>query len=118
MALKNSTEKEVTAKTDQTEYPLKGLRVLDLTEGYTGPYLSFMLAEAGAEVTKIEPVGGDWSKELSPQTKHGVSALYQSFNRNKTIKEIDIQSENGRQEFESLLSETDILIEDWKKRCK
>ena len=112
---KNSTKKETIAKTDQAEYPLKGIRVLDLTEGYTGPYLSFMLAEAGAEVTKIEPVGGDWSKELSPQTKHGVSALYQSFNRNKTIKEVDIQSDKGRQEFESMLSETDILIEDWKE---
>ena len=60
-----------------------------------GRGIAISLAEAGAEVTKIEPVGGDWSKELSPQTKHGVSALYQSFNRNKTIKEVDIQSENG-----------------------
>lgn len=100
---------------ESPEYPLKGIRVLDVTQGYTGPYLSFMLAEAGAEVTKIEPKGGDWSKELSPQTKKGVSALYQSFNRNKKIIEMDIQSEEGSKDFESLLSQTDMLIEDWSK---
>lgn len=105
--------KELTS--ESPEYPLKGIRVVDITQGYTGPYLSFMLAEAGAEVTKVEPIGGDWSKQLSPQTKKGTSALYESFNRNKEIIEIDIQSEDGERDFQSLLNQADILIEDWSK---
>ena len=100
-------------KSDQPEYPLKGIKVLDVTQGYAGPYLTFMLAEAGAEVVKIEPTGGDWSKELSPQTKKGVSALYQSFNRNKEIIELDFSTDEGIKEFENQLSNTDILIEEW-----
>lgn len=100
-------------KSDQPEYPLQGIKVLDVTQGYAGPYLTFMLAEAGAEVVKIEPTGGDWSKELSPQTKKGVSALYQSFNRNKEIIELDLSTDEGIKEFENQLSNTDILIEEW-----
>ena len=109
----NEQRDHVKAKTEGPEYPLKGIKVLDLTQGYTGPYLSFLLAEAGAEVIKIEPIGGDWSKDLSPQTKKGVSALYQSFNRNKTIVEIDLQTDQGKKEIQSYLEDTDILIEEF-----
>lgn len=101
------------AKSNEPEFPLKGIKVLDATQGYAGPYLTFMLAEAGAQVVKIEPNGGDWSKELSPQTTKGVSALYQSFNRNKEIIELDLSSDEGRKEFENQLSNADVLIEEW-----
>ena len=100
-------------KSNEPEFPLKGIKVLDVTQGYAGPYLTFMLAEAGAEVVKIEPNGGDWSKELSPQTSKGMSALYQSFNRNKEIIELDLSSDEGRKEFENQLSNADVLIEEW-----
>ena len=100
-------------KSNEPEFPLKGIKVLDVTQGYAGPYLTFMLAEAGAEVVKIEPNGGDWSKELSPQTSKGMSALYQSFNRNKEIIELDLSNDEGRKEFENQLSNADILIEEW-----
>ncbi len=100
-------------KSNEPEFPLKGIKVLDVTQGYAGPYLTFMLAEAGAEVVKIEPNGGDWSKELSPQTSKGVSALYQSFNRNKEIIELDLSNDEGRKEFENQLSNADVLIEEW-----
>lgn len=101
------------AKSNEPEFPLKGIKVLDATQGYAGPYLTFMLAEAGAQVVKIEPNGGDWSKELSPQTTKGVSALYQSFNRNKEIIELDLSSDEDRKEFENQLSNADVLIEEW-----
>ena len=100
-------------KSNVPEFPLKGIKVLDVTQGYAGPYLTFMLAEAGAEVVKIEPNGGDWSKELSPQTSKGMSALYQSFNRNKEIIELDLSNDEGRREFENQLSNADVLIEEW-----
>ena len=100
-------------KSNEPEFPLKGIKVLDVTQGYAGPYLTFMLAEAGAEVVKIEPNGGDWSKELSPQTSKGMSALYQSFNRNKEIIELDLSNDEGRREFENQLSNADVLIEEW-----
>ena len=109
----NKPKDPVKELSDSPEYPLKGIKVVDTTQGYTGPYLSFMLAEAGADVIKVEPIDGDWSKELSPQTDKGVSALYQSFNRNKTITGIDLQTDEGQSEFESLIKDADILIEEW-----
>ncbi len=109
----NKPKDPVKELSDSPEYPLKGIKVVDTTQGYTGPYLSFMLAEAGAEVIKVEPIDGDWSKELSPQTDKGVSALYQSFNRNKTITGIDLQTDEGQSELESLIKDADILIEEW-----
>ena len=109
----NKPKDPVKELSDSPEYPLKGIKVVDTTQGYTGPYLSFMLAEAGADVIKVEPIDGDWSKELSPQTDKGVSALYQSFNRNKTITGIDLQTDEGQSELESLIKDADILIEEW-----
>ena len=109
----NKPKDPVKELSDTPEYPLKGIKVVDTTQGYTGPYLSFMLAEAGADVIKVEPIDGDWSKKLSPQTDKGVSALYQSFNRNKTITGIDLQTDEGQSEFESLIKDADILIEEW-----
>ena len=109
----NKTTEISQEQSDSPEYPLKNIKVVDTTQGYSGPYLSFMLAEAGAEVVKVEPIGGDWSKELSPQTDKGVSALYQSFNRNKTITQIDLHTDKGQLEFESLIEDADILMEEW-----
>ena len=109
----NKAKDGVKEQSDSPVYPLKGIKVVDTTQGYTGPYLSFMLAEAGAEIIKVEPIEGDWSKKLSPQTDKGISALYQSFNRNKTITQIDLQTDEGQSKFESLLEDADILIEEW-----
>ena len=109
----NKAKEGVKEQSDSPVYPLKGIKVVDTTQGYTGPYLSFMLAEAGAEIIKVEPIEGDWSKKLSPQTDKGISALYQSFNRNKTITQIDLQTDEGQSKFESLLEDADILIEEW-----
>ena len=39
--------------------PLTGIKVIDLTQIYQGPYAAFLMASAGAEVIKIEPIGGE-----------------------------------------------------------
>ena len=54
---------------EKIESPLTGLRVIDATQGYAGPYLGLLLAEAGADVIKVEPPGGDWARQLAPQTR-------------------------------------------------
>ena len=93
--------------------PLTGLKVIDATQGYTGPYIGLMLAEAGAEVIKIEPKGLDWSRDLAPRTSTGNSALFESFNRNKESRMIDWTQGDGQDELKNLLSDADIFLEDW-----
>lgn len=93
--------------------PLSGLRVVDATQGFAGPFLSLLLAEAGAEVTKIEPTGGDWARQLAPRTASGNSALFEAFNRNKDSKVLDLETAGDRTEFQSIVKEAAIVLEDW-----
>ena len=93
--------------------PLQGLKVVDATSGYAGPFLGLLLAEAGAEVIKIESPEGDWARRLAPQTETGNSALYEAFNRNKDNIVLDLESESGQQEFRVLAKNSAVVLEDW-----
>ncbi len=95
--------------------PLAGIKVLDLSRILAGPWATQMLADYGAEVWKIErPQKGDdtrrWGKGLADQA----SAYYLCANRGKYSLSIDIASEQGQQIIRQLLSEADILVENFK----
>ena len=46
------------------EKPYEGIRVVDMSQGVAGPYSAMLLARHGADVVKIEPPEGDWSRAL------------------------------------------------------
>ena len=46
------------------EQPFSGLRVLDVSQGFAGPYAAGMLSLYGTAATKVEPVGGDWIRGI------------------------------------------------------
>ena len=96
-----------------SEMPLQGFKVIDATQGFSGPYLGLLMAEAGAEVTKVEPPGGDWARQLAPRTATGNSAMYDAFNRNKTCVILDLDSEECKREFRAMASHATVVIEDW-----
>ena len=103
------------AKTPSAEIqaPLTDLTVIDTTQGYAGPYLGLLLAEAGADVIKIEPPGGDWSRRLAPQTPSGNSALFEAFNRNKQTMTLDLDIPSDRESLRRLVDDAAVLLEDW-----
>ena len=93
--------------------PLSGLLVLDFTTLLPGPLASLMLAEAGAEVFKIERPGGEDMRRFPPSVD-GVSAPFAMLNRGKQCLALDLKSEADRARLMPLLMRADILIEQFR----
>lgn len=93
---------------------LSGVQVLDFSTLLPGPLASLLLAEAGAEVTKIEPPGGEELRRYPPFHEDGVSACYRLLNKGKSIREIDLKSPDAMAELTPLIREADVLIEQFR----
>lgn len=96
--------------------PLAGVRVLAVENFLAGPFASMWLADAGAEVVKVEaPDGGDFARSTSPVrtgddgVAHGLSFLRS--NRNKKSVTLDLKHPEGKRIFKELVCEADVLIE-------
>jgi crotonobetainyl-CoA:carnitine CoA-transferase CaiB-like acyl-CoA transferase len=92
--------------------PLSGYRVVELAQGVAGPYAAMELADAGAEVIKVEHGCGDISREWEPRGASALGAAFLQLNRGKRSVLLDLQSESGRSALRDLLSSADVLIED------
>lgn len=94
--------------------PYAGIKVVDLTRVLAGPYCTMMLADLGATVIKVEVPGtGDDSRHIGPFI-NGKSAYFTSVNRGKHSIALDLKSDDDRAVFDRLLSEADILIENYR----
>jgi CoA:oxalate CoA-transferase len=95
--------------------PLNGIRVLTVESFIAGPMASMWLADAGAEVVKIEsPAGGDTARNVPPLRGEGDGSQSLSFiraNRNKRSITLDLKSTEGKETFHSLLREADVFLE-------
>jgi CoA:oxalate CoA-transferase len=94
---------------------LEGLKVVDLTSALNGPFCTMILADYGAEVIKIEPVGGEQCREWGPlDEKSGESGFYCYVNRNKKGVTLNLKSEKGKKLFFDLVKDADIVVENYK----
>ena len=92
------------------ELPLSGIRVVEFSHMVMGPCVGLLLADLGADVVKLEPLGGDNTRRL-----RGSGAGYFSmYNRNKRSVCIDLKSERGREIAMRLISKADIFIENFR----
>jgi crotonobetainyl-CoA:carnitine CoA-transferase CaiB-like acyl-CoA transferase len=96
--------------------PLSGVRVLDLTGVVSGPFATMFLADQGADVIKIEPIGGDITRRSRASIdKNGeFSALFISSNRGKRSLSIDVKSEAGREVLARLVAQADVLVQNFR----
>ena len=90
--------------------PLAGIRVLEFTHMVMGPTCGMILADLGAEVIKIEPPGGDKTRQL-PGLGIG---FFRSFNRNKKSVVLDITSDEGRATATELAGQCDVVLENFR----
>jgi crotonobetainyl-CoA:carnitine CoA-transferase CaiB-like acyl-CoA transferase len=94
---------------------LDGVRVLDLTRLLPGPYATQLLADAGADVIKIEDTdAGDYTRHMPPTTRDGVGTVFDAVNRGKRSVAIDLKSEAGREVFYGLTEGADVVIESFR----
>jgi crotonobetainyl-CoA:carnitine CoA-transferase CaiB-like acyl-CoA transferase len=93
------------------EPPLRGLRILDLTQFLAGPFCTQILADLGAEIIKIEPQAGDPTRLLPPYFYKGESAYFLAINRSKRSVVLDLSVEAGRHVFHDLVKTSDAVIE-------
>lgn len=92
------------------EAPYRGLRVLDFGQGVASPYCGYLLAANGADVIKVEPPEGDWSRRLG--TTYGShSALSAVYNRGKRSLSLDLKRPEATDVARKLARKADVLIE-------
>lgn len=92
---------------------LEGLRVIDVSQGVPGPLCAMMLGDLGAQVIKVEPLEGDWLRQIGPFVQ-GESALFIRLNRNKKGICLNLKQEKGKEVFRRLVQGADILIEGYR----
>ncbi|GAA4983962.1 CoA transferase [Yinghuangia aomiensis] len=83
--------------------PLDGIRILEVGTMLAGPYATMLLADLGAEVTKLEPATGDISRQVS-------DAYFASINRGKRSIVVDLTSEAGQARLGELVADAHALI--------
>lgn len=94
-----------------TQKPLAGTTVVELAHWAAGPAVGAVLADWGADVTKIEPATGDPMRSIFPPPPgfdHTTS--FAALNRGKQSLVVDMASDTGRNTFEALLAQADVLI--------
>lgn len=90
--------------------PLSGLKVVEFSHMVMGPAAGLMLADLGADVVKVEPIGGDKTRRL-----RGAGAGYfPMYNRNKKSIAIDLKSEAGKAAVLKLIETADVFIENFR----
>ncbi|MFC1999835.1 CaiB/BaiF CoA transferase family protein [Chloroflexota bacterium] len=91
--------------------PLAGIRVLDITQVQAGAYGSMILGDLGAEVIKIEPPHGDFTREFPFYGHEGESYYYLAFNRNKRGMVLDLETDKGQEIFYQLVTMADVVLD-------
>ena len=103
--------------TEHEPGPLAGLTVVDFTHVIAGPYCTMLLADAGADVVKIEPPGGEYSRVRGPRRVGKDGATLSSYGaavtRGKRSIRIDLKNQAGRALAESLISKSDVVVENF-----
>ena len=113
--------------------PLKGVRVIDWSVYWAGPYLSMMLHDLGAEVIKVEsPSSWDpmrtiidvnrgvrgTQRPLTPQERCNINQHFNEWNRGKLGLGIELRDEPGRQILLDLVARADIFVENHRPHVK
>lgn len=93
--------------------PLAGITVLELGHSVAAPFAGEILGDLGAEVIKVEKRdGGDDARQWAPPFWHGMSAIFQSLNRNKRSVTVDLRDPDDRARLKTLIFDrVDVVVQ-------
>lgn len=94
--------------------PLDGLKVLDMTRFFAGPFCTMHLGDHGADVVKVEAPGGDQTRRQGPPFLGENGMTFLAANRNKRSIVIDAKTEEGRETLFRLACEADVIVENFR----
>jgi crotonobetainyl-CoA:carnitine CoA-transferase CaiB-like acyl-CoA transferase len=89
---------------------LYGLRVVDLTTTFMGPYCTTLMAQLGAEVIKVESPAGDVARRAGDQRGNQMSPVFLNANRGKRSIALDLKDERAREVLLQILAESDVFV--------
>lgn len=94
--------------------PLEGLKVVDLTTFLSGPSATQLLGDLGAEIIKVEPLGGDSSRDIAGPKVGGESAYFLANNRNKRSIAMNLKTPEGLSLLRQLIATADVVVENYR----
>ena len=97
-----------------TTTPLGGVQIVDFTSYLTGPWATCLLADQGARVIKVEPVGVGDTLRYMGTSRAGMSAVFAVANRNKRGIALDLKSPRGAEIARRLVSRADVVAENFR----
>lgn len=98
------------------EHALSGVTIADFTQMMQGPWATQKLGDMGADVIKIERIGGEWERQLEAGGRllGDVSPFFLAMNRNKRSITLDLKSDEGRAVAGDIVREADVLVENFR----
>lgn len=93
--------------------PLTGLRVIDVTTNISGPTLTMILADLGAEVIKIEKPQGDEARNMEPRLQED-GVYFLNINRQKKSVVLNLKNEAEREQLYDIIKTADIFVENYR----
>lgn len=93
--------------------PLQGIRVLDMTTNISGPTLTMILADLGAEVIKVEKLSGDEARKMEPKLQED-GVYFLNINRQKKSVTLNMKEDSDRKKLMELIKTADVFVENYR----
>ena len=88
---------------------LEGIRIVDFCRFVSGPFCTALLADMGADVIRIDKIGGSEDRFTGPITPDGTGAAFMQLNRNKRSLTLDPTNPEGREVVRRLVAHADVV---------
>ena len=98
----------------ESALPYNGIRVVEFTHMVMGPTCGMVLADLGAEVIKVEPIGHGHEGDNTRKLLGSGAGFFPMFNRNKKSLALDLKSPEGKEAALRLIATADIVCENFK----